>query len=150
MSDSGISLTRRDYSLFTKEHLVDLVYGKSIELQQQQEEIERLHKMLPDNCEICNGERGGVRGNENIVNGKVVCDYCSVDPDYKSLQQRLDEAEKVIKGIPALTRTNDDGVFCYYCGCCLTKHEPHKDNEFSICFYKSVCDHLSKQENNDG
>jgi hypothetical protein len=31
-----------------------------------------------DNCEICHGESGGVKGNESIVNGKVVCDYCSV------------------------------------------------------------------------
>lgn len=46
---------------------------------------ERLQKTLnyerpdkyPDNCEICKGANAGVRGNENIVNGKVVCDYCS-------------------------------------------------------------------------
>lgn len=30
-----------------------------------------------DNCENCQGEKGGVPGNENIVNGKVLCDYCS-------------------------------------------------------------------------
>lgn len=29
-----------------------------------------------DNCEVCKGERGGVPGNENIVGGRVVCDYC--------------------------------------------------------------------------
>jgi hypothetical protein len=30
----------------------------------------------PDGCEICHGFNGGVRGNENIVDGKIVCDYC--------------------------------------------------------------------------
>ncbi|AXQ68451.1 hypothetical protein HOT99_gp166 [Caulobacter phage CcrBL10] len=32
-----------------------------------------------DGCEVCNGARGGVPGNENVVDGKVVCDYCHVD-----------------------------------------------------------------------
>lgn len=31
-----------------------------------------------DNCEICKGSKGGVKGNENVVNGTVMCDYCSV------------------------------------------------------------------------
>lgn len=29
-----------------------------------------------DNCEICHGTKGGVEGNENVINGVVVCDYC--------------------------------------------------------------------------
>ena len=29
-----------------------------------------------DNCEICHGEMGGVKGNENLIDGKRVCDYC--------------------------------------------------------------------------
>ena len=29
-----------------------------------------------DGCEICNGNSGGVLGNENIINGHIVCDYC--------------------------------------------------------------------------
>lgn len=32
-----------------------------------------------DNCSRCHGTRGGVKGNENIVNGIVLCDYCSAD-----------------------------------------------------------------------
>ena len=32
-----------------------------------------------DECEVCEGTRGGLRGNENFVNGKVMCDYCSAD-----------------------------------------------------------------------
>jgi hypothetical protein len=31
-----------------------------------------------DNCEICGGHRGGVRGNENRIEEIVVCDYCTV------------------------------------------------------------------------
>lgn len=30
----------------------------------------------PDDCEVCDGARGGVKGNENIIDGKRVCDYC--------------------------------------------------------------------------
>lgn len=32
-----------------------------------------------DGCEICKGEKGGTPGNENIINGQVVCDYCHAD-----------------------------------------------------------------------
>ena len=35
--------------------------------------------VIPDNCQKCHGERGGVRGNENVVGGVVLCDYCSMD-----------------------------------------------------------------------
>src|SRR5690242_12125451 len=31
----------------------------------------------PDNCQRCKGAKGGVLGNENIVNGVVMCDYCT-------------------------------------------------------------------------
>jgi hypothetical protein len=31
-----------------------------------------------DNCTRCQGRRGGVPGNENVIGGKAVCDYCSV------------------------------------------------------------------------
>ena len=34
-------------------------------------------EIYPDNCEICHGQNAGVRGNENYVEGKVVCDICS-------------------------------------------------------------------------
>lgn len=37
-----------------------------------------LGHMFPDNCEVCKGKKGGVRGNENIVDGKIMCDYCTV------------------------------------------------------------------------
>ena len=32
-----------------------------------------------NSCEFCNGERGGVKGNENVVDGKLMCDYCHSD-----------------------------------------------------------------------
>jgi len=32
-----------------------------------------------DKCQACGGTRGGVPGNENIVNGRLLCDYCTVD-----------------------------------------------------------------------
>ncbi|ARB14473.1 hypothetical protein Ccr5_gp253 [Caulobacter phage Ccr5] len=38
-----------------------------------------LRRYERDDCEVCHGARGGVRGNENIVDGKVVCDYCTID-----------------------------------------------------------------------
>ncbi len=31
-----------------------------------------------DNCQVCKGAKGGVRGNENRINGVVICDYCTV------------------------------------------------------------------------
>ncbi len=38
--------------------------------------LERFWRVLPDNCEMPNCSRQGVRGNENIVDGIVMCDYC--------------------------------------------------------------------------
>lgn len=32
---------------------------------------------LRDRCEICAGSQGGIRGNENRVDGVLMCDYCS-------------------------------------------------------------------------
>jgi hypothetical protein len=39
-----------------------------------------------DDCERCLGERGGVPGNENIVDGVVLCDYCTADELFGSDQ----------------------------------------------------------------
>ncbi len=54
-----------------------------------------------DNCEVCNGERGGVPGNENSINGVVVCDYCTADmmsglidyPKYEATYGRFDSSK---------------------------------------------------------
>lgn len=32
-----------------------------------------------DRCEYCYGSRGGVLGNEGIIGGKLICDYCHSD-----------------------------------------------------------------------
>ena len=42
-------------------------------------EVEVYHSRLKDNCEVCKGSRGGVRGNENVIEGVVMCDFCSMD-----------------------------------------------------------------------
>lgn len=33
-------------------------------------------RMMRDGCEVCDGAQGGVPGNENRIEGRVVCDYC--------------------------------------------------------------------------
>lgn len=35
-----------------------------------------LWSFLPDRCEQPGCSRRGVRGNENIIDGRVTCDYC--------------------------------------------------------------------------
>lgn len=33
-----------------------------------------------DDCSVCQGARGGVKGNENVrADGSLICDYCSAD-----------------------------------------------------------------------
>lgn len=46
-----------------------------------------------DACEVCHGERGGVPGNENIVEGVTCCDYCHADGSYKRLTNRTNPGE---------------------------------------------------------
>ncbi|AFU88222.1 hypothetical protein CcrColossus_gp352 [Caulobacter phage CcrColossus] len=36
----------------------------------------RTRTRLRDDCSICQGRSGGVPGNENVIGGKLVCDYC--------------------------------------------------------------------------
>jgi len=40
--------------------------------------IERLWRLLPDKCEGRDCKKKGVRGNENVIDGKVYCDDCSI------------------------------------------------------------------------
>jgi len=35
-----------------------------------------LDLLMKDRCELCHREKGGALGNENVVGGVVVCDYC--------------------------------------------------------------------------
>lgn len=39
--------------------------------------IEWLWRRLPDQCEGKSCKRLGVRGNENVIDGKIYCDDCS-------------------------------------------------------------------------
>lgn len=38
--------------------------------------VMRTGTRLRDDCSICHGRSGGVPGNENVIRGKLVCDYC--------------------------------------------------------------------------
>ncbi len=58
------------------------------------------YEKYPDNCERCVGMLGGVRGNENRVDGRVLCDYCSV---------AMDDGE-------------DREMRCAYCSLPLSRH----------------------------
>lgn len=42
-------------------------------------EAHEICSKYPDNCEVCHGANGGVRGNEQLVDGKVMCDYCHAE-----------------------------------------------------------------------
>jgi hypothetical protein len=35
-------------------------------------------QQIQDRCQFCLGAKGGVLGNENVIGGVVVCDYCVV------------------------------------------------------------------------
>lgn len=32
----------------------------------------------PDGCDFCHGAKGGVPGNEQVVGGYTMCDYCYI------------------------------------------------------------------------
>ena len=42
-------------------------------------DLDHTYHYEPDNCQVCKGEKGGLLGNENIIKGIIVCDYCHVD-----------------------------------------------------------------------
>lgn len=53
-----------------------------------------------DGCEICHGAKGGVPGNENVIDGKLVCDYCHAAPQQEPIEVILtynhDQVVKVV------------------------------------------------------
>jgi hypothetical protein len=52
----------------------------------------------PDNCQVCHGDNGGVKGNENIIDGIVMCDYCHMEnSDKKMVIKGL--TQKEVKGM---------------------------------------------------
>jgi len=42
-------------------------------------EARRREMLGSDNCEVCKGEKGGMKGNENVIDGVVTCDYCHAE-----------------------------------------------------------------------
>jgi len=52
-----------------------------------------------DNCEICKGANGGVPGNENVISGVVVCDYCdaAIRPILAALSPKVEPTEALIE-----------------------------------------------------
>lgn len=78
----------------------------------------------PDDCEECKGARGGVKGNENIVDGRKLCDWCSVDAsrrargeteEHKSLFNRREGCTGQIVSAAGggVKCTECPGWFCY-------------------------------------
>jgi hypothetical protein len=65
----------------TPDQAASLVYmwvkSKVITLREFRELAPRINDKCK--CEVCGGLRGGVPGNENIVGGVVMCDYCHAD-----------------------------------------------------------------------
>lgn len=56
-------------------------------------------EMARDNCELCLGAKGGVRGNENRVRGIVMCDYCHalLMLAFKALESSPAEGDAVLQ-----------------------------------------------------
>lgn len=84
---------------------------KEIEEADQNCHIEtiELHGKLPgasdqqlDNCQICKGAKGGVPGNENVIDNVVMCDYCHAakiksDQQKQELLDRIGRLEALLK-----------------------------------------------------
>lgn len=52
-----------------------------------------------DNCQVCCGSKGGIKGNENRIDGLIVCDYCSADQSFLTIKKhtRLDMIETIVQ-----------------------------------------------------
>lgn len=71
-----------------------------------------------DNCQVCFGVCGGVKGNENHVSGLVVCDHCHVAMGYKVIPsppepRTFDKARAHNKAVWAGATCSVDN--CHYC-----------------------------------
>lgn len=58
--------------------------------------IEWLWRFLPDRCEMRDCARRGVRGNENVVAGFVMCDDCHSDMQRPGDRTDLPTREKAV------------------------------------------------------
>lgn len=39
--------------------------------------FDHAYEYTPDKCQVCLGTKGGMLGNENIIESVVICDYCT-------------------------------------------------------------------------
>jgi hypothetical protein len=67
----------------TRKKYLDFV-DETVALLSQAAPVASAQAPAVDACQVCNGTKGGVAGNENIIGGKVVCDYCHADRSYSS------------------------------------------------------------------
>lgn len=77
--------------------------------------LEWLWSFLPDRCEMPHCERRGVRGNENIFGGKIVCDYChaSMVKDWlinSAQQEGYDDIVVRLRATSMLSPADMDGI----------------------------------------
>lgn len=64
-----------------------------------------------DGCSRCRGGRGGVPGNENIIDGRVLCDYCSADDlALKKANDERNEARATIEQLRGFVDSASNGV----------------------------------------
>lgn len=47
-----------------------------------------------DNCEICNGSEGCVLGNEQVVDGVIMCDNCHANVIINNIDHQKDNLNK--------------------------------------------------------
>jgi hypothetical protein len=54
-----------------------------VQLQDEDDEVKvkgYVHRediRFADDCQVCHGKWGGIKGNENVIDGIIMCDYCS-------------------------------------------------------------------------
>jgi hypothetical protein len=61
-----------------------------------------------DECEFCLGYKGGVKGNENVINGVVVCDYChALYMTIRDREKKLKEIEQLVTKSASLGNSSE-------------------------------------------
>ena len=73
-------------------------------------------------CEICNDTKGGVTGNANKIDGKIVCDYCHADGSYLPAQQVQDETLEMVDAACKVFEDANLPVDQYYLGQACKKY----------------------------